>query len=160
MIFVSFFFLVLDSLVVCQYYCTSPHHPINPHHLPPPLQAAHILISWPNEAGALSAKLNQWESASMPRLFHFSHQQSQESEFASGPVFVPFLVLILFCIHAHFACKCACMCMHNTIISCLNMVFSHCFIKKPFVCGILPFTTIKGIRLPLTHKSHHRLYLH
>lgn len=76
------FCIALDRLVVCRCYSTNPPRRSDPlHHLPSPLQAAHILISWPNEAGALSANLNQWESASTLSLFHFSHQQSHKSDF-------------------------------------------------------------------------------
>lgn len=78
-LFINYFIhSALDSLVWwC--YSTLPASPYKSlHHLPPTPQATHILISWPNEAGALSAKSNQWESARMLSLFlpsHFSHQK-------------------------------------------------------------------------------------
>lgn len=145
------------------------HHPTSPRkphrHFPSPPQAAHILISWPNEAGALSAKLNQWESASMPSLFHFSHQQSHESDFMSASVFVP-LVVFLICVSIYVLPCSMCVCVCVSMSVCVQterhnkMSVLPLFDKKLFVCGILPVTTIKGIRLPRKRKSHHRLHLH
>lgn len=59
-------------------------------------QAAHILISWPNEAGHLSAKLNRGETASKLLFFFslFSHQQRRKSYFVLASVCGPVLLLM------------------------------------------------------------------
>lgn len=63
-----------------------------------PPQATHILISWPNEAGRLSAKLNRGETASKLLLFFFlslcSHQQCHKSHFVLASVCGPVLLLM------------------------------------------------------------------
>lgn len=167
--FIYFIHLASDCLGR-QCYSTSPHHSINPIHptSPPPTpQATHILISWPNEAGALSVKVNQWESASMLSLFfHFSHLQSRGSYLLF--IYVFYINSLFF---LGFSCVPACvpygsLCdagMSAHADSHGKSLVRRVFLlvdKKSFICRILLPVAIKGIRLPHERKSHHRLHLH